>query len=969
MLAGDHRGAPDPLSLTRTTILLPTRRACRALRDAFLRVTDGAALLLPKLMPLGDVDVDEIELRADGAVEEPATSDDGVPSALPGLRRQLLLTRLIRADDDAIAPAQAAQLARELARLLDQVATERLDLTRLRGLVPEDYATHWQKTLAFLSILTERWPAVLRLEGAVDAADRRNAVLAAQAALWRATPPDAPVIAAGTTGSIPATADLLAVIAALPTGAIVLPGLDQTMTDDAWAKLEPGHPQFGLKALLERLEVARAAVAPWPVGDVTDPARARWLSCAMLPAEAADDWRRPGGLPSTPLTGVARIDCANPQEEAGLIALALREALERPGRTAALVTPDRSLARRVTAELARFGIAIDDSAGQPLDQTPPGVFLRLLADAVAAEDAPVPLLALLKHPLAAAGREPGAFRRRVRELERRVLRGPRPGLDLAGLADAIARDPELREEARDRLAHLVDQLARLVAPFGLLLGAREAALGDLLRCHLAVAEALAATADQRGADRLWSGDAGEAAADWIADLLDAARSFPPLDGADYPALFGALIQGQVVRPRYGRHPRLAILGPLEARLQHADRVILGGLNEGTWPAEAPVDAWLSRPMRAAFGLPAPERRIGLAAHDFAQAFCAPEVVLTRAAKVDGTPTVPSRWLQRLAAVLEAAGERDALTADSGPRWLAWQRGHAAAPPAQACPPPAPRPPLSARPRKLSVTAIERWMRDPYAIFARYVLALKALDPLDDDPGAAERGLFIHHALDRFVREHPDALPPDAVARLLEIGRQTFGASLDRPAVWAFWWPRFGRVARWFVAEERARRTGLAHIATECKGELVIAAAGGPFTLTATADRIERRHDGSLAIIDYKTGAPPKWDDVTAGLSPQLPLEAVIAEAGGFGALPRGDIIELAYWRLSGGDPPGEIKPLTDALAPVIDAAARGLRALIERFDDPATAYPPVPRPDKAPAFSDYAHLARLKEWAGGEDAA
>lgn len=959
----------DPLALTRATILLPTRRAGRALRDAFLRAADGAALLLPRMVPLGDVDADEIALRSDEAADDAlGAADAELPPALPNLRRQLLLTRLIVGDGLA-EPDHAALLARELARLLDQVATERLDLARLRTLVPEEYAAHWQKILAFLAILTERWPALLRQEGAVDAAARRDAVLAAQAALWRAEPPRDPVIAAGSTGSIPATADLMAVILDLPAGAIVLPGLDQAIGEVAWAKLDPGHPQFGLKALLERLGRTRDTVAPWPAcaAFACDDTRARWLGAALLPAEASDDWRQPTALPRAPLAGVARCDCASPREEAGVIALALRETLERPGETAALVTPDRALARRVAAELGRFGVPIDDSAGQPLDQTPPGVFLRLIAASAAAPEDPVALLALLKHPLAAAGREPGAFRRRVRQLERRVLRGPRPGLDLAALAEAIGRDLELHPERRDALARLVARLAALTAPLGALVGGETVALGELVRAHVAVAEALAARPADSGAARLWAGDAGEEAAEWIATLLKAAHGFPLIEGARYAGLFDALIQGQVVRPRYGRHPRLAILGPLEARLQHADRMILGGLNEGTWPAEPPVDAWLSRPMRQAFGLPAPERRIGLAAHDFAQAFAARDVLLTRAVKVDGTPTVASRWLQRLATVLQAAGCGDAL--DGGNRWLAWHRGHVRGGTPRPCAPPEPRPPLDTRPRRLSVTLIERWMRDPYEIYARRVLALAPLELLDADPGAAERGLFIHRALDEFAHAYPAALPDDAVARLLEIGERAFGASLDRPAVWAFWWPRFERVARWFVATETARRAALERIATECRGELVIDAAGGPFTLTATADRIERGHDGALAVVDYKTGKPPDWVDVTSGLSPQLPLEAVIARAGGFDGVPAGTIGALAFWRLSGGDPPGEIMPLDDAkLDAVIDGAARGVRALIERFDDPTTGYASMPRPDKAPPYSDYAHLARLKEWSGGEDA-
>ena len=959
----------DPLALTRATLLLPTRRACRAMRDAFLRTTDGAALLLPRLTPLGDVDVDEIELRVDEAADPTLSAEAAgveLPPALPGMRRQLLLTRLILGHRLA-EPDQAAQLARELARLLDQVATERLDLAGLRDLVPDAYAAHWQKVLDFLAILTDRWPALLRQEGALDAAARRDAVLGAQAALWRATPPRDAVIAAGSTGSIPATADLMEVILGLPAGAIVLPGLDQDMSDDAWTKLDAGHPQFGLKLLLERLRRPRDTVEPWPIDGVAtvDMVRSRWLGVAMLPAEASDDWRRAETLPPTPLTGVARCDCAHPREEAGVIALALRETLERPGETAAFVTPDRALARRVAAELGRFGIAIDDSAGLPLDQTPPGVFLRLVAAAGAAPEAPIDLLALLKHPLAAAGRELGGFRRRVRELERRVLRGPRTGLGLSKLATAIAHDSEIPAEAAERLQRFVARLAVLLEPLRAAIEHQTATLDALIQAHVRVAEALAATADQDGASRLWAGDAGEVCATWVAELADSAADFPPFSGAAYPGLFDAMIQGHVVRPRYGRHPRLAILGPLEARLQHADRVILGGLNEGTWPAEPPVDAWLSRPMRETFGLPAPERRIGLAAHDFAQAFAVRQVLMTRAVKVDGTPTVPSRWLQRLDTVLQAAGQSTAL--DDGRRWLAWYRGHELIDAPRACAPPEPRPPLAARPRKLSVTAIERWMRDPYEIYARYILKLKALEPLDADPGAAERGQFIHTALDAFVRECPGALPHDALDRLLAIGQVAFGSSLDRPAVWAFWWPRFERVARWFIAAETDRRTALATIVTECRGELAIAAPGGVFTLTAVADRIERRHDGSLTIVDYKTGRPPDWTEVSAGLSPQLPLEAVIARAGGFSGLPASLVGELAYWRLSGGDPPGEIKPLRESIETAIAEAGAGVRGLIDRFDDPATAYPSMPRPDKAPKFSDYAHLARVKEWSGGEE--
>jgi ATP-dependent helicase/nuclease subunit B len=397
-------------------------------------------------------------------------------------------------------------------------------------------------------------------------------------------------------------------------------------------------------------------------------------------------------------------------------------------------------------------------------------------------------------------------------------------------------------------------------------------------------------------------------------------------------------------------------------------LILGGLNEGVWPPQAESDPWLSRPMRQQFGLPPPERRVGAAAHDFAQALGASTVVLTRALRVEGAPTVPSRWLLRLDTVLRAAGLEGRLGAALEP--LGWQARLDEAAEHIAVAPPEPRPPVRARPRKLSVTQVESWMRDPYAIYAGKILGLDALEPLDADPGAAERGNFIHAALDQFLRAFPDALPDDAERRLLALGTEAFGAALDRPGVRAFWWPRFERIARWFLALERERRKTLGEMCSEIKGRLVLDGPAGPFELTAKADRIDRQRDGRLVLIDYKTGLVPSAKDVELGFSPQLSLEAAIAAAGGFAGIAASPVAALEYWRLTGGDPAGEIvAPVKDeaGLRALIAAAWQGFADLVARFDDAETPYRAVPRPEKAPRYSDYAHLARVKEWSVAED--
>ena len=959
-----RQAGDDPLQLARFRVLLPTRRACRSLREAFLRIGDGAPRLLPRMTPIGDVDEDDLILELEGSIGT-GTTAPALPPAIGTLRRQLILTEMVQRRDPDASPEQCALLARELARLMDQVATERLDFADLESLADAQYAEHWQKVLSFLKIVTEHWPAILAEEGAIDPADRRNRLLEAQTALWRERPPDTPVIAAGSTGSIPATADLLAVVAGLPQGAVVLPGLDRSLDDTAWAALNEGHPQSGLARLLRKMGARRADVKDWPVLDDSAPrheARTEVLSRALRPAEAISAAVSNEGVPDDALDGVTRIDCPDPVKEAEVIALFMRETLETPGRTAALVTPDRGLARRVSAELKRWDIDIDDSAGQPLGQTPPGVFMRLTAEMLSGGFGPVELLAMLKHPMAAGGRHPSAFRSLARKLETAALRGPRPAAGWDGLKHALAATD-------NELLRWVDELETCCRPLSDLDRAAPVSLAELARAHVHVAEALAADDALFGAARLWAGDAGEALSAFFAELGDNADRLQSLRPRDYPPMLDTLLQGRVARPRFGRHPRLNIWGPLEARLQHADVLVLGGLNEGTWPPDPDPGPWMSRPMMKDFGLPPPERRIGLSAHDFAQAFAAPRVVLTRATRAEGAPTVATRWLQRLEVQVSGSPLEAAFQADRHYLALAAALDRPAAGEIIRPEEPKPTPPVEDRPTSLSVTRIETWLRDPYAIYARYMLRLRPLDPIDAEPTAAERGTLIHEALERFVKAYPADLPDDAEARLVAIGTEVFRDHLDRPGVETFWWPRFLRVAHWYIAHERRwRARGWTPQAIEATGGLAVDDA---FTLTAKADRIDRDDSGALSIIDYKTGQPPGIREVEVGLAPQLPLEAAMAAAGAFEGI-EGDglhVERLEYWHLSGGRQPGNIRDVsrnTDAMELGNDALAN-LRKYVTRFRQRSTPYVSRQRPKRHDIAGDYDHLARVREWARGDD--
>ncbi|MDF1722463.1 MAG: double-strand break repair protein AddB [Minwuia sp.] len=960
----ERHGPDGDGQLPDTLVLLPTRRAVRGLTEAFLRVSEGRALLLPLMRPLGDLSEDDAPVNLLDPVDE-----EDLPAAISDTRRRLILSRLVAAGPISTAgPAGAMALADALARLLDETATERLDFADLRDLVPDDFQAHWEETLRFLTIITQAWPAVLSDLDLIDPAARRDMLMQRLAARLRDSGSAAPVIIAGSTGSVPGTADLMQAVLTLDQGRVVLPGFeaDKDATEHKEILAEPAHPQHGMRHLLRLLHVNPADVDIWAgaAGDqpgVTRSAhRHALLTETMRPATTTDRWQDLSHLTPDALDGLSVVEAEHPGQEALAIALLLRREMEQPARTAALVTPDRSLGRRVAAELARFGITVDDTGGTPLRLTPPGRFLGLLAGALADGFTPVSLLALMKHPLTGLGLDTATLRRAVRTLERQAMRGVRLHVDLDGFIAVLADDVHAGP-APDWLLALADATRPLCR--ALTDGAMP--LSALLQAFVEIAEVLAATDTISGAERLWQGEAGEQAAMLITDLLDVANDGAPVAAEDWPDLLDRLIGGATVRPRFGTHPRIRILGPLEARLQTADLMILGGLNEGTWPAEANVDPWMSRGMRAQFGLPAPERRIGLQAHDFSQLAASGTVVLTRSLKAEGTPTVPSRWLLRLRSVASGAGL--SLDQDTGLIQLA----RAIDTPAEqtAIDPPSPRPPVAARPDKLSVTAVERLIRDPYDIYASRILRLRALDPLDEEPGPRQKGDLIHAAFDRFAKDRPGAWQSSDWPHLRRIGVEVFRELEARPAIHALWWHRFEKAAHWLLDQDVADPTDVTRRLAEVDGEHPGLAHLPGFHLTAQADRIDLMADGSARIVDYKTGSPPSQKQVAAGFAVQMPLQGLILGAGGFTDAGQPDLTDLVHIRVHGIREGGEWKPLKHPLGDLLADVEAGLVSLITEYMDPQTPYLSRPRVQFLGYPGDYDHLARVAEWStteGGE---
>ncbi len=964
----------DPLVLTQSLIITPTRRAARALGEEFrlIAAEEGrGAVLLPEIKPLGDVDEDSLSLFTGDAEDEA-----DLPPAVSAIERKLFLAQMVAAKDRAFAGQEnwtaALSAAGELSKLLDSFYTEEIDFGALNTLAPQTYAAHWAQSLTFLEIITKAWPAHLKSIDRMDPSARRSALINAQAKRWAASPPDRPIIIAGTTGSAPAVARMMKIVAALPKGAVILPGLAIHSEENAtgldkrgWASIDDPHPQAGLKALLEFLKVDPKEIQPWPSRNKKPSTqRAGLLALALRPADATDDWRdlvkeaerTDPGL-TEGLKGLSFIEAEDEEAEATAIALQMRETLQTPGETALLVTPDRDLTRRVALKMRRWGVQVDDSAGVPFHNTSCGTYLRFIAEWLAEQTDPRILIALARHPRTRFNLEGPDCPAAIDALDE-ALRGLAPaGKGVAAIKAKVSSYSSERIKAR--AMSIIPALEEAAAHWPLTNDKRP--LSAFLKAHVTAAELLSQDGAPLNDDHpLWRGIDGDAGARIMADL---ALNAPVMEitASEYPALITSLISAETVRPPGDAHPRLLMLGPLEARLQHADKIILSGLNEGVWPADAPTDPFLSRDMRRKIGLPSPERRIGLAAHDFAQLAASPRVFLTRAERSGGAPAKPSRWILRLNNILTGAGALDRINETERHAAIAAAMDNAG--PAMPVHAPLVKPPITARPTVFSVTRISQLMRDPYGVYARQILRLRQLDPLGTPFAARHLGELLHSVFERHAKGDPKDL-----RTLFDEIAPTFGYTSAHDA---FWRGAINNALEWFKEfHSEALKIG-APAVLEDEGRIDLPVNGAIFTLTARADRIDQNKDGALSIYDYKSQNLPSLKQIRADFNPQLPLTALIAEQGGFEGLEGGAILGFYYLRMLNRHKTTPSKNQSGAEGPAaqdaVRDAAEGLYALLAHFNDPQTPYLSQPRPEFTDNWGDYDQLARRREWRAEEE--
>lgn len=953
------RYSDGELGLARLTLLLPSSRAVRTVTEAFIRHA-GAGLLMPRMAVVGDLDLDE----ALGALLDPVGAGAAIPPAADPTRRLFRLAQFVveeMAGQEGGAPRGAAllRLAQQIATAIDRLLVEDIDpeaLWQERVLqVFAELSQHWVNNTRLFARVHARWRSELAERGELDAAARRNRLFAHAAERWRAAPPGTPIVAAGVTSAAPALAQLLRVVSELPQGAVILPDLDLSMPAEVWEELghagapeaDPPlargdavtHPQYHFKLLLNRMGVARGEVQPWHRAGMSKgpPERSHAISSLFLPPEASKCWV---DLPADRrrLTGVRLVETANPEEEAQAIALLVRQALAEPEKRVAVVTPDRGLARRVIHHLRRWNIEADDSAGRPLSQTAAGRLFLLLAEVAAEQAAPVPLMALLEHPLVHAGQGRGSWLDKVRSFEL-ALRGPRPAPGLARL-HAVA--------AKTGAEEWWSAVEAILAP--LMCGAEKESLSDLL-------ERLAEAGEALCGESLWAREDGRALSAMVEDLrLHAGESGFVIEPEELPAVLRDAMEQVAVRPPYGGHPRVAIYGLLEARMSRAEVVICAGLNEGTWPATPALDPLLAPPVLRALGVPGADFRIGLSAHDLAGMLGAPEVVLSRSQRDTQGPAIPSRFLLRVRALLG----RDLVARHEDKEVVALARALDDGEPVPLYRRPEPCPSSAQRNVRISVTALDRLRSDPYQFYASTILRLRDLDPLDAEPSAAWRGTAAHEVLEKWHQTGRS---------MAEIADEVLTQMNHHPLMRALWRPRLMKALQWIEQEIAAAQDRQPALFEEW-GEWTYRGVN----IVGKADRIDRLPGGRLAIVDYKTGVPPSGKQVEQGFALQLGTIGLMAERGAFGGL-QGEPELFEYWSLGksaksdtgfgyvatpvkvegkrSGIPPEDFLPLAQEF--LDDALDRWILG-----DQPFTAR----LNPNAPGYDTYDQLMRLQEWQG-----
>ena len=940
----------DLPSMSEAIVYVPTRRLGKALQTEILRHYDGRAVLMPEIRTLGDGE--EISER------HSILQGTKIPLCVDGLHRKFWLSdaimRFHKAQGENISLAIALSSADDLGSLFDKVALFETNFDGFQALCQDgDFATHWQHTLTFLNAIYPVWCEHLESLGVLDVGVYKHTCLSSLNTYLESSKKT--IFVVGATANYPVIERIMHTVAQHDKGMVFIAGYDCTLTahqQDNIA-LDPTHPLYTLQSYINGVGSDNVETI-----NITDTKRSEVFKSVFLSAKDTADWLI-NPPPQSGFDGLHFMASDTINEESLSIALIMREALEVEGKTCALMTPDRQLSRKVISILKRWNITVDDSSGQPLITTPPALFMRLVLQVVEENFSVQSIASLLKHPFCTLGMDMGVFNRTAQGLEMFGLRGYYGGGGVADIIKHINREKDnkfsyhnpYKNRAQDAIA-LLKKLQKCFTP--LLID--NLTFVEMVKAHIEVCEMLSSV------EVLWNKDDGNALAEFMSYILENAQAVSAVNVSDYKASFASLLQSITVRKNIGLHPRLFIWGPLEARLQNVDTMIIAGMNEGIFPAQTSVDAWLSRAMAGDVGLPIADMSIGISANDFISACNGKKIIFSRHEKEDGKQTIPSRWWQRFEAVSKASKFDGLPMLDYD--YIGLSKALDKPSPVEThtarISVPAPCPPVSSRPNALSLTNIQTWLEDPYQIYCKYILGLYSSGDLWGEISPALKGNILHATFEEFINKFPREVKLSQLQDLISIGEKHFADVIDIPEVKIFWWTGFKVAAKKFIIECESRNHLIDNVLTEKKAKFTHKTVkGNAFQISGTADRIEVLKDGYCVIADYKTGTAISKKKIESGDAPQLALEAYMLGQGAFADTDSRKVECVEIWEAKpnfkvqkyGADK----KPIDN----IIEDTLLKIDALIDAYALESKTYFIEKRTAK---YNDYLHFMREKEW-------
>ncbi|OFW96610.1 MAG: hypothetical protein A2977_03455 [Alphaproteobacteria bacterium RIFCSPLOWO2_01_FULL_45_8] len=807
---------------------------------------------------------------------------------------------------------------------LDEIRTEGISLTTLKNFSSvAGQAEHWEKIQKFLTLVSDHWDAILKDEKCVEPVTWQRRFMDIQADLLERDRTKAPIMIAGSLGTIPSTARLIKVISTLKNGVVILPGLQREQKKEF---LSSRHPQFFLHRLLKKLNSAPEGVRELPSKE--------WNNASLFLEKIFDSrFTGPWILPPS-MENIQYIETSDQGEEARIICISIRKALEEGKKKILCISSDPKLLHRVSAELGFWSLSVSVQKKSLLD-TQIGSFLHLATLWFSSPFPTVVMASTFKH----------SFVKKKKDVwnlfEKYILRTWVGNASLLAIEHLLERESaELEPDVCDRLKTFYETLKNHLVfvqeaqPLGFYLDKLESLIAWLLGSETDLENLFLELAPEEGVvfQQLWQ------------DLKKSSALIMTHPKMLSEILFSLLQDHQIPNVSKGNNESIFLMSPAEARFMEADFKILAGLNEGTWPAELRVDPFFSSSMRETLGLPSLETRFSQSAHDFLSAICIPvPVLITRSLRVGGVPSVPSRFLSYLEMRMGAYN----LTFSQNKDLKVWARNLNSVSQKTDLQAPRPLPPVSQRPKRLSVTDVSILLRDPYSIYAKHILKLTRLEPFIPEEKSRLFGLFVHNFLHRWA---PTSETPMDV---LLSGRAKFLFELYLGPVEQsrFLWEKFSILFEWVKQQKK-----LANTSTEIKGEFSFAVEDHLFTLFGKADRVDWDQEGAI-LIDYKTGSIPPLSHVKEGKASQITLEALIFLRGGFSDLPpRLPLRDLQYWGLLSE----EILSIKEDLSLLTAQTQQNLEQLISSFYKETTPY--LSHPKGFIKEGEYDHLARLQEW-------